>query len=283
MKLLRIIILVSILSIGIPVSYAETNIRVSLFNFYLGGTSIQVTPNPPQNMITTIDSQYIGQGEAQIVITIVNSEGIELTWKIWSGLLDAAIMGQSDQGFVGEQTGDNSWTATTSANRIMITIMGTIGWDNLEQGLTMILADVTYSQDSPRTREKTFVPLFTFSVTPESHEPTEGPKIDAEATIQELEIEITGSNLPTHRKTYYESQLYKAKLYFENEDYNNALITAYAALEALRSEQAEYNNLFNMVLRFFSNNALTLTVLALVAVPAIYLSKFWRRDQVIIP
>jgi hypothetical protein len=278
MKKYKAIFLLALLLAGLPTSFAANNIRITLINFYLGGTSIQVTPNPPQTMIVTLDSQYVDQDEAQIVITVMNSEEVELTWNLWSGLLNTAIMGQSDIGFIGTQIGDNSWTAKTSANRLIITIMGTIDWDNLQQGTTMILADITYSTD-----DETFIPLFTISITPASEESSESLKVEAEATIQELEIEIAGSNLPTHRKTYYESQLYKAKLYYQNKDYNNALITAYAALESLRSEQAEYNNLFNIVLRFFSNNALTLTMLALVAVPAIYLSKFWRRDQVIIP
>jgi len=283
MKFWKPVLLVSLLLIALPVSYAVANVRVTLINFYLSGTSVQVTADPPQTMIITLESRYLGQGEAQIVLTAVNSEAIELTWKLWSGLLDAAIMGQSDEGFIGEQTGGNSWTAVTSANRIIITIMGTIDWSNLEQGSTMILADLSYSTDDPRTRDKTYVPLFTFSITPESQEPSEGPKIDAAATIQELEIEISGSNLPSYRKTYYESQLYKAKLYYQNEDYNNALVTAYAATGSLRSEQNEYNNLSNVILRFFSNNALTIMMIALVAVPVIYFTRGGGKGQVVLP
>ncbi len=278
MKRWKTVLLITLISIGLPASFASYNIQVTLVTFYLEGSSVHVTPSPPQSMIVALDSEYFGQGEAEIVITVVNSDEIELTWRLWSGLLNTAIMGQSDLGFIGEQSGENSWTAETKANRIIITIMGTINWNNLQQGTTMILADLSYSADG-----ENFIPIFTFSITPESEEPVEGPKVEAAVTIQELEIELTGSNLPTHRKTYYESQLYKAKLYYQNEDYNNALVTAYVALEALRVEQAEYNNPFNMILRFFSNNALTLTVLALVAVPAIYLSRLWRKDQVIIP
>jgi len=235
-------------------------------------------PNPPQSMIVTIGSQYVGQEETQIVVTVVNPEGANLTWSLWSGLVNTAITGQSDLGFIGEQTGTNTWTAHTVAKRIIITIMGTVDLSKLQQGTTMILADLRYSVNTGVP-----TPLFTFSITPESTTPTEGPKVDAEATIQELETEVTGSNLPSYRTTYYESQLYKAKLYFENKDYDNALDTAKTALEALRAEQADYNNPINTVLRFISNNAVTITALAVVAVPAIYFSKLWRRGPVAMP
>lgn len=163
------------------------------------------------------------------------------------------------------------------AKRIIITIMGTVDWSKLPQGTTTILADLRYTISTGVP-----IPLFTFSITLESANPVEGPRVDANATIQEFEIEIGGSNLPDYR-TYYESQLYKAELYFQNKDYSNALVTAKTALDALRAEEADYNNPINTVLRFLSNNAVTITVLAVVAVPAVYFSRLWRRGPVAMP
>jgi len=278
MKTRVLCLLLAFALITLPACSATPGAQVTLFNFYLGGSAVQAVPNPPQSMIVTIGSQYVGQEETQIVVTVVNPEGANLTWSLWSGLVNTAITGQSDLGFIGEQTGTNTWTAHTVAKRIIITIMGTVDLSKLQQGTTMILADLRYSVNTGVP-----TPLFTFSITPESTTPTEGPKVDAEATIQELETEVTGSNLPSYRTTYYESQLYKAKLYFENKDYDNALDTAKTALEALRAEQADYNNPINTVLRFISNNAVTITALAVVAVPAIYFSKLWRRGPVAMP
>jgi len=271
-------LLTALVLISLPISSATAGVQVTLFNFYLGGSAVQVVPNPQQSMIATIGSNYTGQGEAQIVITVVNSEGVDVTWSLWSGLVNSAIMGQSDLGFVGEQSGANTWTAHTAAKRIIITVMGTVDWTKLQQGTTMILADLRYSVGTGVS-----TPLFTFSITPESTTPTEGPKLESEATIQELEVEITGSNLPTHRKTYYESQLYKAQLYYQNKDYTNALATASTAVQALRAEQAEYNNPVNIVLRFLYNNAITIVALALIAIPVIYFSRLWRRGPVAMP
>jgi len=270
-------LLTALVLISLPISSATPGVQVTLFNFYLGGSAVQVVPNPQQSMIATIGSNYTGQAEAQIVITVVNSEGVNVTWSLWSGLVNTAITGQSDLGFIGEQTGTNTWTAHTVAKRIIITIMGTVDLSKLQQGTTMILADLRYSVNTGVP-----TPLFTFSITAETTS-TEGPKVDAEATIQELETEVTGSNLPSYRTTYYESQLYKAKLYYQNKDYTNALATASTAVQALRAEQAEYNNPVNIVLRFLYNNAITIVALALIAIPVIYFSRLWRRGPVAMP
>lgn len=100
MKTRILCILVAFALISLPICSATPGTQVTLFNFYLGGSAVQVVPNPPQSMIATIGSQYVGQGEAQIVITVVNPEGANITWSLWSGLVNTAITGQSDLGLV---------------------------------------------------------------------------------------------------------------------------------------------------------------------------------------
>jgi len=255
-----IFLLVALLTVVLPLASTASGVQVTLFNFYLGGESVQVLPNPPQSMIATLESKYVGQGEAQIVITAVNSNGESIKWSIWTGLLNTVILGQSDVGFVGKQTGENAWTATTDANRVIITVTGTVDWEKIQEDKPVILVTLGYSIG----KEGSYIPLLSFSILKAS-EPSGGSSLEAQAAITELETEFYGANLPAYRRSYYESQLYKAKLYFQNGDYNSALITGQVALNALRAELAEYNNPINVLSRFLYDNAVLIVGLAAVA------------------
>jgi len=220
-------------------------------------------------MIVTLESEYVGQGEAQIVITAVNSNGESIKWSIWTGLLNTVILGQSDVGFVGTQTGENAWTATTDTNRIIITVTGTVDWEKIQEDKPVILVTLGYSvvvldRFGRVEKEGPYTVLLSFSILKAS-EPSGGSSLEAQAMITELETEFYGANLPAYRRSYYESQLYKAKLYFQNGDYNSALITGQVALNALRAELAEYNNPINVLSRFLYDNAVLIVGLAAVA------------------
>jgi len=255
-----IFLLIALLTVVLPLASTASDVQVTLLNFYLGGEPVQVLPNPPQSMIVTLESEYVGQGEAQIVITAVNSNGENIKWSLWTGLLNTVILGQSDVGFVGTQTGANAWTATTDAHRIIITVTGTVDWEKIQEDKPVILVTLGYSIG----KEGSYIPLLSFSILKAS-EPSGGSALEAQAAITELETEFYGANLPAYRRSYYESQLYKAKLYFQNGDYDSALITGQVALNALRAELAEYNNPINVLSRFLFDNAVLIVGLAAVA------------------
>jgi len=264
-------LLTALLIVTLPMVSTASGVQVMLLNFYLGGTTVDVRPNPPQSLIITLGSEYVEQGEAQIVITAVNPDGENIKWSLWAGLVNTAILGQSDVGFVGDQTGENSWVATTNAKRVIITVTGTVDWTKVQEDKPVILVTLGYSvvvlDRYGRIKEEgAFTPLLSFSIVkaPEL-EPTDGSKLEAQAVITELETEFYGSNLPGYRRSYYESQLYKAKLYLQSEDYDSALITAQMALNALRAELAEYNRPINVVLRFLYNNIALIAGLSIVA------------------
>lgn len=282
-----ILLLITLLIVTLPTASTASSVQVTLLNFYLGGTSILVRPNPPPSMIVTLESEYVGQGEAQIVITAVNTDGEKIKWNLWAGLVNTAIMGQSDMGFVGEKTGENTWTAITDANRIIITVTGTIDWAKVQEDKPVILVILGYSvvilDRYGRIKEEgDFTPILSFSILKAS-EPTGASSIEAQAVITELETEFYGSNLPVHRRSYYESQLYKAKLYFQNENYDSALITAQTALNALRAELAEYNNPINVLLRFIQENAVLVVGLAAVAFVVFFALRLRRGGAVAMP
>ena len=265
-------LLTALLVVTLPMASAASGVQVTLLNFYLGGTPVEIRPNPPQSLIITLDSEYVGQGEAQIVITAVNPDGESIKWSLWAGLVNTAILGQSDVGFVGDQTGENSWIATTEAKRVIITVTGTVDWTKVQEDKPVILVTLGYSvvvlDRYGRIKEEgAFTPLLSFSIVkaPEPTEPTDGSKLEAQAVITELETEFYGSNLPDYRRSYYESQLYKAKLYLQSEDYDSALITAQMALNALRAELAEYNSPINVISRFLYNNIALIAGLSIVA------------------
>ena len=267
-------LLTALLVVILPMASVASGVQVTLLNFYLGGTSVEVRPNPPQSLIITLDSEYVGQGEAQIVITTVNSNGENIKWSLWAGLVNTAIFGQGDVGFVGDQTGENSWVATTDAKRIIITVTGTVDWTKVQEDQPVILVTLGYSvvvlDKYGRVEEEgAFTPLLSFSIVKAPTESTDGSKLEAQAVITELETEFYGSNLPSYRMSYYESQLYKAKLYLQSEDYQSALITAQMALNALRAELAEYNSPINIVSRFLYNNVALIAGLC-VAAPIVF-------------
>lgn len=282
-----IFLLIALLTVVLPLASTASGVQVTLLNFYLGGEPVQVLPNPPQSMIVTLESEYVGQGEAQIVITAVNSNGESIKWSIWTGLLNTVILGQSDVGFVGTQTGENAWTATTDTNRIIITVTGTVDWEKIQEDKPVILVTLGYSvvvldRFGRVEKEGPYTVLLSFSILKAS-EPSGGSSLEAQAMITELETEFYGANLPAYRRSYYESQLYKAKLYFQNGDYDSALITGQVALNALRAELAEYNNPINMLLRFLYDNAVLIVGLAAVASIVFFAFRLQRGGAVAMP
>jgi hypothetical protein len=153
--------------------------------------------------------------------------------------------------------------------------MGTVDWAKIQEDKPLILTELSYSID-----ENESIPLLIFSILKASG-PT-GGSVEAQAVITELETEFYGSNLPDYRRSYYESQLYKAKLYLQNEDYDSALITAQMALNALRAESAEYNSPINVVSRFLYNNVALIAGLFIVA-PLVFFAFRLRGEAGPIP
>ncbi len=266
-------LLVALLMVTLPVTSAASSVQVKLIEFYLGGESVETIANPPSSKTLTLGSEYVGQETARIVITVVNPDGMNVTWDLWTGLVGSAIKGESGVP-IGEQTSGSTWRATTDAKIIIITVTGTVDWENLQEAAPVII--LRYS-----TNEDVLTPLLTFSL--KVSEPSGGPKVEAQAAITELETELSGSNLPAYRRSYYESQLYKAKLYLQNEAYDSALITAQTALNDLRAELAEYNSPVNVVFRFLYNNVMLVAGLAGIAALVLFASRLWKGGPVTMP
>jgi len=232
MPLLAILMIVPTIS-TLTVYGLKTLPTVSQVSLLVQGSLHDVYPEPPSTLLIPIEN-YADQNTIEVTLTLIidNLGEHYLNWLYFSSFENPIISGVSASGAIGYQTEDQ-WHFSGHDQRLMLHADGGIDIKSIktQPGKTQTIGLLAYGDLAVAS-----TPLLTISVyleQPETPDPEGPPKMQADAFVKKLELEIN-SEPENIDMTYYEGELLEAKLYFAEEDYELSLQVSSSALEKLR-------------------------------------------------